>query len=110
MDRITVADAARSRETLLQILDNAYWEASDLAPEDVIYDIISYLPEEVSELANRGTDDTYMAFEPITAACRKSHIKLKTLQTNLQHWVLRSSTASHLEQELPAVMQLLNLR
>ncbi|MBC6904836.1 hypothetical protein DWB84_05090 [Saccharophagus sp. K07] len=110
MDRITVADAARSLETLLQILDNAYWEASDIAHKDVIYDIISTLHGEISELAKLSIEDHYMAYEPITAAFRKSHIKLKTLQTNLQHWVLRSSTASHLEQELPAVMQLLNLR
>lgn len=108
MDRITVADAVRSLETLLQVLDNAYWEASEIAHKDVIYDIISIMHMEINELAKLSVEDHYMAYEPITAAFRNSQGKLKMLHTNLQHWVSRSSTANLLEAELPATVSLLS--
>ena len=108
MERITVADAVRSLETLLQILDNAYWEASEVAHKDVIYDIVSIMHMEINELAKLSVEDHYMAYEPITAAFRNSQVKLKMLHNNLQHWVNRSSTAKLLEAELPATVMLLN--
>jgi hypothetical protein len=108
MDRITVADAVKSLETLLQALDNAYWEASQIAHKDVIYDIISIIHMETNELAKLSVEDHYMAYEPITAAFRSSQGKLKMLHTNLQNWVNRSSTAQLLEVELPATTLLLN--
>ena len=108
MDRITVADAVRSLETLLLILDNAYWEASDIAHKDVIYDIISVMHIEINELAKLSVEDHYMAYEPTTAAFRNSQGKLKILQNNLQHWVNRSTTLKQLEAELPATVLLLN--
>lgn len=64
MERITVADAVRSLETLLQILDNAYWESSEIAHKDVIYDIISIVHIEMNELAKLSVEDHYMAYEP----------------------------------------------
>ncbi len=108
MERITVADAVRSLETLLQILDNAYWEASEIAHKDVIYDIISIMHIEINELAKLSVEDHYMAYEPTSAAFRNSQGKLKLLQNNLQHWVNRSSTLNMLEAELPATVLLLN--
>lgn len=108
MERITVADAVRSLETLLQILDNAYWEAAEIAHKDVIYDIISIMHIEINELAKLSVEDHYMAYEPTSAAFRNSQGKLKHLQNNLQHWVNRSSTLKMLEAELPATVLLLN--
>lgn len=108
MERITVANAVRNLETLLQILDNAYWEASEIAHKDVIYDIISILHMEINELAKLSVEDHYMAYEPITAAFRNSQLRLKLLHTNAQLWVNRSSTAKLLETELPATVSLLN--
>jgi hypothetical protein len=108
MERITVADAVRSLETLLQILDNAYWESSEIAHKDVIYDIISILHIEINELAKLSVEDHYMAYEPITAGFRNSQGKLKLLQNNLQHWINRSGTLKLLEAELPVTVLLLN--
>lgn len=108
MERITVADAVRSLETLLQILDNAYWESSEIAHKDVIYDIISIVHIEMNELAKLSVEDHYMAYEPITAAFRNSQGKLKLLQNNLLHWINRSSTLTLIEAELPNTVLLLN--
>lgn len=108
MDRTTVADAVRSFETLLQVLDNAYWEASEIAHKDVIYDIISIMHMEINELAKLSVEDHYMAYEPITTGFRNSQSKLKMLHTNLQYWVNRSTTARLLETELPVTISLLS--
>ena len=108
MERITVANAMRNLETLLQVLDNAYWEAGEIAHKDVIYDIISTVHMEINELAKLSVEDHYMAYEPITAAFRNSQVKLKVLHNNLQNWVNRSTTAKLLETELPVVFSLLN--
>lgn len=108
MGRTTVADAVRSLETLLQVLDNAYWESSEIPHKDVIYDIISIMHMEKNELAKLSVEDHYMAYEPITAEFRNSQGKLKFLHNNLQHWIHRSSTLKQLEVELPMTVQLLN--
>lgn len=108
MERITVATAVRNLETLLQVLDNAYWEAGEIAHKDVIYDIISTVHMEINELAKLSVEDHYMAYEPITAAFRNSQVKLKVLHNNLQNWVNRSTTVKLLETELPIVLSLLS--
>jgi hypothetical protein len=108
MERITIADAMRNLETLLQVLDNAYWEAGEIAHKDVIYDIISTVHIEINELAKLSVEDHYMAYEPITGAFRTSQQKLKVLHSNLQKWVNRSSTVKLLESELPVVLSLLS--
>lgn len=108
MERITVATAVRNLETLLQVLDNAYWEAGEIAHKDVIYDIISIVHAEINELAKLSVEDHYMAYEPISASFRNSQVKLKMLHNNLQNWMHRSSTVKLLETELPVVVALLN--
>jgi hypothetical protein len=108
MERITVANAMRNLEALLQVLDNAYWEAGEIAHKDVIYDIISTVHMEINELAKLSVEDHYMAYEPITTAFRNSQVKIKLLHNNLQNWVTRSTTAKLLESELPVVLSLLN--
>ncbi len=109
MDRITIADVVKDLDSLLLILDNAYWEASNIAQKDVIYDIISIVHLEINELAKLSIEDHYMAYEPITSGFRCSHEKLKLLQNNLHGWVTRSQTARKLEEELPTVISLLNI-
>jgi hypothetical protein len=108
MDRITIADAARNLETLLQVLDNAYWEAGEIAHKDVIYDIISTIHMEINELAKLSVEDHYMAYEPISLPFRNSQSALKILHSNLHLWVNRSTTAKQLETELHKVIALLN--
>lgn len=108
MEHVTIANAVRSLETLLHLLDNAYWEASDIFYKDSIYDMISTLHVEINELAKLSVEDHYMAYEPITCDFRHGQSKLKLLQSNLSIWVIRSKTAKLLEEELPRVISLLS--
>lgn len=107
MEHVTIANAVRSLETLLHLLDNAYWEASDIFYKDSIYDMISTLHMEINELAKLSVEDHYMPYEAITSDFRDSQHKLKSLLGNLSVWVIRSKTAKLLEEELPRVISLL---
>lgn len=108
MERVIIANAARSLEALLHLLDSAYWESSEIFYKDSIYDMISTLHMEINELAKLSVEDHYMAYEPITSDFRNSQNKLELLHGNLSKWVIRSKTAKLLEDELPQVISLLN--
>lgn len=108
MERVTIATAVRNLEALLHQLDSAYWEASEVVHKDSIYDMISTMHIEISELAKLSVEDHYMAYEPITSDFRNAQGKLKVLHGNLAHWVMRSRTTKLLEEELPRVIALLN--
>lgn len=108
MERVTIAHAVRNLEALLNLLDSAYWEASQIAHKDSIYDMISTLHIEINELAKLSVEDHYMAYEPITSDFRNSQQALKQLQRDLGTWVIRSRTTKTLAGELPQVIALLN--
>lgn len=107
MERTTIAQAVKTLESTLQILDDAYWGASSIYNKDNIYDLISVLQKELSELAKLSVEDHYMAYEPITVTFKNSISKLKVLRSDISQWVSRTETATNLEQELPALLQLL---
>ena len=50
MTEATVADTLREYQSLLELLDDAYWEASTIQHKDMLYDIISILSQEVAEI------------------------------------------------------------
>lgn len=108
MERVTIASAVRNLEGLLQLLDNAYWETSQITCKDFIYDMVSTLHIEINELAKLSVEDHYMAYEPITSDFRNAQYKLKMLHNDLGNWVIRSRTSKLLTDELPQVIALLN--
>lgn len=110
MERVTIAKAMRHLETLLLLLDNAYWETSQITCKDFIYDMISTLHIEINELAKLSVEDHYMAYEPISSDFRNGQYKLKLLHSDLSNWVVRSRTSKLLGDELPQVISLLNPR
>lgn len=107
MERIHIANAIRTLEFVAQVLDNAYWEASEIAHKDALHNMISVLHGELNELAKLSVEDHSMAYEPITTHFRGARVKLQLLQTNLPLWVRRSATAHQLEAELPTLLNLL---
>lgn len=105
MERVTIADAVRELEEFSGLLDNAYWDASTVQQKDIFYNLISILLAELNELAKLSVSDHYMAYEPITHQWRGAQSKLRHLQSNIDSWVLRSKTASHLEEHLPQIIR-----
>lgn len=108
MDRITVAEAARLLENMVNILDDAYWEASEITQKDTFHDITHVFQDEISELAKLSVEDHYMAYEPVTANFRNIQPKLRALLNNVDIWVLRTGRAQQIAMELPNVINLLN--
>ena len=50
MTQTSVADTLREYLSLLELLDDAYWEAGTMEHKDMLYDIISILNQEVAEV------------------------------------------------------------
>lgn len=109
MERKTIADAVQHLESVLAILDDAYWEVAQIHQKDCIYDLIAIVHTELRELAKLSIEDHYMAYEPITTLYRGSTAKFQLLQRYLGEWILRSSTARQLASELETLLQLQSL-
>ena len=107
MEQITIAQAVKTLETGLLILDDAYWGASDVRCKDNIYDLISVMQKELNELAKLSVEDHYMGYEPITVLFKNCVGKFKTLQLELHEWVSRTQTATALDEALPQLLHLL---
>ncbi len=106
MERKTIADAVHHLESVLAVLDNAYWEVAQIPHKDCIYDLIAIVHTELRELAKLSIEDHYMPYEPITTLYRGSTDRFRLLQRHLREWVQRSSTAQQLEGELARLLQL----
>lgn len=107
MERTTVASAARLLEELLEVLDQAYWDASKVAHKDALYDVISMVNEELNELAKLSVEDHYMSYEPISQGFRSSGQRLRRLHEKSPRWIARHKTAAQLAVLLPSVATLL---
>lgn len=107
MERTTIAQAVKIIESIVPVLNEAYWAAADMASKDNFYDLIGVLQKELNELAKLSVEDHYMAYEPITQHFKNCASKIKQLRAELPNRVNRTETATLLESELPALSQLL---
>ena len=57
MSQTSVADTLREYLSLLELLDDAYWEAASIQHKDMLYDIISIFSQEVSEINKLSIQD-----------------------------------------------------
>ncbi len=92
-----ISDALSTMEQLLACLDDAYWEASTIERKDLLYDIISAINQEQSELAKLSIQDHSLDYEPVTPAFRIARNKLNNLRKMMDTCVVRSATATRLE-------------
>lgn len=97
MTSTSIAKAVKVLEGLAAGLNEAYWEASTIDRKDFFYDIISAVHSELSEIGKLSVLDHDLGYEPITAEFRSAHVKLSRLRKMLDEFVLRSSTASRLD-------------
>lgn len=66
MNQTSVADTLREYLSLLELLDDAYWEASSIQHKDMLYDIISIFSQEVAEINKLSIMDHHYPYEVIT--------------------------------------------
>lgn len=108
MSSATIADALREFLTLNELLDNAYWETSTLAHKDFVYDIISILHHELSELNKLSIQDHYYFYEIITEGIRHLKAKLESLSDQSENIVLRTSSRLDLHESITEVVKILD--
>lgn len=108
MSSHTIAWASSQIDELLEVLDDAYWEASQIAHKDLLYSIICLLNVEQRELGKLSIQDHELAYEIISRDFRELKPKLTQLRRMIDDVVLRSKTARALERLLPQVAALVN--
>ena len=102
----TITNAIKTLEELMIVLDHAYWESSNIDQKDRIYDIISALNKELSELAKLSIQDHGLDYESVTSEFRIARGKLSNLRKTLDDSILRSATANLLELNISSTVAL----
>ncbi len=104
MNPAKIADASKEFLALIEVLDNAYWEASSIENKDRIYDVISVFQMEVAELNKLSIQDHDYLYEMITEGVRQVSSKLHSMQVMVREIVERTSTQLALKRCLKKVV------
>lgn len=99
-----IEDASKEFLALVEVLDNAYWEASSIASKDRIYDVISVFQCEIAELNKLSIQDHGYPYEMVTEGVRQVSHKLHSMQTMVRDLVERTNTQLALKRCLKKVI------
>ncbi len=100
MAETSIANAISILTDLLQGLEDAYWESTQIEHKDVFFDLISAVYQEQTELAKLSIQDHDLEYEPISGNFRRCRVRLADLRKNLDDCVPRASTVSRLEEHI----------
>lgn len=103
----SVADTLREYLSLLDLLDDAYWEAGSIRHKDMLYDIISIFNQEVAELNKLSILDHHYPYEVITEGIRRVLPKLQRLEHEHEEAVQRTTTLTDLKEVQSSVFAIL---
>ena len=106
--KITISEALNVLYPLLDALESGYWESSQMAVKDRVFDLVTCINTELNELAKLSVSDLDLPYEPITPAFAHSCAKLRCLMENIELWFLRDKTADTLKERLTGAAALLN--
>lgn len=95
-----IADACLEFQSLIDVLDDAYWEASTVESKDVIYDILTVFHRELAELNKLSIQDHHYPYEMITDVIRQVSPKLHRLLANVNKLVERTNTQVRINRTL----------
>ena len=107
MPPTSVADTLREYQSLLELLDDAYWEAACIEHKDMLYDIISIFNQEVAELNKLSIQDHHYPYEVITEGIRRIVPKLELLDETREQVVQRTQTLTDFRDILSSVLGIL---
>ncbi|EMP54654.1 hypothetical protein ACFQGA_01895 [Marinobacter koreensis] len=107
MTQTTVADTLREYQSLLELLDDAYWEASSIQHKDMLYDIISILSQEVAEINKLSVQDHHFPYEVVTEGMRRVVPKLERLDEHREDVIQRTQTLTDFRDILSSVLGIL---
>lgn len=103
----SIAAAIPILEELSSILDKAYWEANSMNTKDTIYDCISAINKELSELSKLSIQDHDLLYEPISHEFKIAAHHITTFRKYLDNHIIRSATLSKLDSCMSAIVQLM---
>ncbi|WP_020409202.1 hypothetical protein [Hahella ganghwensis] len=103
-----ISDASSIFLSLLDVLDDAYWEASTIENKDTVYDVLSLFHQEIAELNKLSIQDHHYPYEMITDGIRYVSPKLHALQSSVDHVVERTTTQIRLKQLLKSVITIID--
>lgn len=107
MSQTSVADTLREYLSLLELLDDAYWEAATIQHKDMLYDIISIFSQEVSEINKLNIQDHHYPYEVITEGIRRVEPKLEKLDESREEVIQRTQTLTDFRDILSSVLGIL---
>ena len=107
MTQTSVADTLHEYLSLLELLDDAYWEASSIHHKDMLYDIISIFSQEVAEINKLSIQDHHYPYEVITEGIRRVVPKLERLDENREDVIQRTQTLTDFRDILSSVLGIL---
>jgi hypothetical protein len=107
MSQTSVADNLREYLYLLELMDDAFWEAACVQHKDMLYDIISIFSQEVSEINKLSIQDHHYPYEVITEGIRRVVPKLERLDENREEVIQRTQTLTDFRDILSSVLGIL---
>lgn len=107
MSQTSVADTLREYLSLLELLDDAYWEAATMAHKDMLYDTISIFSQEVSEINKLSIQDHHYPYEVITEGIRRVVPTLERLDERREEIIQRTQTLTDFRDILSSVLGIL---
>lgn len=107
MSQTSVADTLREYLSLLEILDDAYWEASTIQHKDLLYDIIGIFHQEVAELNKLSVQDHHYPYEVITEGIRRVVPQLERLDEERHDVIQRTQTLTDFRDVVSSVLGIL---
>ncbi len=107
MPPLSIAAAIPILEELNAVLDRAFWEANSLNVKDAIYDCISSINKELSELSKLSIQDHDLTYEPISGEFKIATRRIPTFRKYLDGHIMRSTTLTKLDSATSAIIQLI---
>lgn len=107
MKSSTIAEAIQIFSDMVNVLDKAYWEANSLNTKDTIYDCISAINHEQSELNKLSIQDHDLPYEPISSEFKIASQRFPQFRNKLDNQITRSSTLAKLDQATSSIMKLI---
>lgn len=107
MTATNITSAIKILHPLLDALEAAYWDTSELIIKDRLFDLVSCVHAELNELAKLSISDLDLPYETITPEFGASCKKLSKIFNEIDKHFPRTKTASELKTALPAAAELI---
>ena len=107
MTATNITSAIKILNPLLDALEAAYWDTSDVLIKDRLFDLVSCIHAELSELAKLSITDLDFPYETITPEFAGCCQKLSKIFNEIDSHFPRTKTAKDLKSILPDGARLL---